>query len=63
MDRFSFTKIPYFCMQKKTVSPQWCIFQKFMGIPEPSDRTLTSPKLLRLGKKKNKFFCFALDFS
>lgn len=50
MDRFSFTKIPYFCMQKKKVSPQWCIFQKFMGIPEPSDRTLASPELLSTRK-------------
>jgi len=23
---------------------------------------LALPKVLRLGKKKNKFFCFALDF-
>ena len=25
--------------------------------------TLASPNLLCLGKKKNEFFCFALDFS
>ena len=25
--------------------------------------TLTSSKFLRLGKKKNKILCFALDFS
>ena len=48
----------------------WCmqLLQIFLGKKLENTRffrnfVIKITKLLRLGKKKNEFFCFALDFS
>ena len=55
----SWPTLPLNNIKQRKVCPDFVLYCSHLFIPLPSKMA----KILRLGKKKNEFFCFALDFS